>query len=259
MLGCPIPAVVDAEGHNAFLADEIAKDPLSRASMIATPAMTPQDVADMVGRYGFVGLKPYRLMSATGDVVECRITDYLPEKLIEVADDMGLFVTLHLSKRWGCADKENLSDLAYLTGRYPRVRWILAHCARSFASWMIEQAIGPLSQTPRIWYDLSAVNDVMTFYILFKRERRERLLFGTDNLIAGGAHSKYITFAKAWAYIPDAVFKQLDLSHCEGEPTLVVYEQLRAMRHAAEMVGFGSAELEEIFYGNAARLLEVQG
>ena len=254
MLGCPVTAAMDVAAHNVFLAKEIAKDALSRASMIATPGMTPKEVSDAVDRYEFIGLKPYRVFSATGDVVACRITDYLPESLIEVANDRELFVTLHLSKRWGCADEENLVDLARLGARYPKVRWILAHCARSFASWMIEQAVVRLREMPQIWYDLSAVNDVMSFYMLFKRERRERLLFGSDNIVAGCAHSKYITFAKAWAYIPDHVFEQLNLSHCEGEPTLVIYEQLRAMRQAAEMVGFGRAEAEDVFYTNAARL-----
>jgi len=259
MLGCPITTEMDVTGHNTFLAEEIAQDPRSRANMIAVPGMTPEEIADAVDQYGFVGLKPYRVFSATGDIAECRITDYLPEELIEVANDRELFVTLHLSKRWGCADEENLADLARLTAHYPKVRWILAHCARAFASWMIERAIDRLREMPQIWYDLSAVNDVMSFYILFKRERRERLLFGSDNILAGCAHSKYITFAKAWAYLPDHVFEQLRLSHCEGEPTLVIYEQLRAMRQAAEMVGFGRAEVEEIFWTNAARLLGIEG
>lgn len=258
MLGCPVIIDMDVTGHNAFLAEKTAQDPRSRASMIAVPGMTPNEIADSVDRYGFAGLKPYRVFSTTGDIAECRITDYLPEELIEVANDRELFITLHLSKRWGCADEENLADLARLTAQYPKVRWILAHCARAFASWMIERAIDRLRDIPQIWYDLSAVNDVMSFYILFKRERRERILFGSDNILAGCAHSKYITFAKAWAYLPDQVFEQLKLSHCEGEPTLVIYEQLRAMRQAAEMVGYGPAEIRGIFYSNAARLFEIE-
>lgn len=258
MLGTPLATDLDTDGHNAFLAREVAKDPHSRASMIVRPGMTPQQLAGTVERYGFVGLKPYRLMSVTGDVVECRITDYLPEELIEVADDKGLFVTLHLSRRRGCADEENLTDLAYLTSRYPKVRWILAHCARSFASWMIEQAIDRLRSLPGIWYDLSAVSDVMTFYVLFGQERPERLLFGSDNVLAGGAHSKYISFARAWAYISDAMFQMMDLSHCEPEPTLVVYEQLRAMRQAARMLGWGPAQVQDLFYNNAAKLFRIE-
>ena len=259
MLGCPITTEMDVTAHNEFLAQDITKDPLSRASMIVTPGMTSEEVSNAVDQYGFVGLKPYRVFSSTGDIVECRITDYLPENLIEVANDRNLFVTLHLSKRWGCADEENLADLSRLTTRYPKVRWILAHCARSFASWMIERSIDRLREMPQIWYDLSAVNDVMTFYILFRRERRERLLFGSDNIVAGCAHSKYITFAKAWAYIPDHLFEQFRLSHCEGEPTLVIYEQLRAMRQAAEMVGFGRPEVEDLFYTNAVQLFGIEG
>ena len=66
-------------------------------------------VAADLDRYGFHGLKPYRWY--TEDPVECRITDMLPEHLIELADERGLLVVLHLGKRLGVADEQNIADL----------------------------------------------------------------------------------------------------------------------------------------------------
>jgi len=41
--------------------------------------------------------------------------------------------------------------------------------------------------------------------------------------------------------------------------TLFLYEELTAIRRAAEAVGLSRTEIEDVFYGNAARLLEAAG
>ena len=122
---------------------------------------------------------------------------------------------------------------------------------------MIRRSVDRLRDMPGIWYDLSAVNDTMTFYVLFTREDPHRLLFGSDNVRAGCDHSKYVTFARAWAYLSEGALKELKLSHCNGEPTLVVYEQLRAMAQAAEAAGLSEQDVEDIFYNNASRLFHL--
>jgi len=72
----------DFEGLNAHTANTVSQDPQSAASMIVSPKMSPDSVRDTILRHGFLGMKPYRFYSVTGDVVEGRITDILPEPLI---------------------------------------------------------------------------------------------------------------------------------------------------------------------------------
>ena len=253
-LGWPIVGI-DEEAHNRDLAGEVKKDPGSRAAMLIMPQMSPDYVKTMIDRYGFKGFKPYRVYSVTGDAVNCRIADYLPERLIEVANEYGIRVVLHLSKKTGCADEDNLKDLEFFSKKYPKVKWQLAHCARSFAYWMIEQAVDRLREIPGVYYDLSAVNDVMSFYILFKKERRDRLLWGSDGVFATFRHGKFFTYAYAWAYVWEKDLDALNLSHCEREPTMIIYEQLRAIRQAAEMAGLSRQEIENIFWGNAEKII----
>jgi hypothetical protein len=38
-----------------------------------------------------------------------------------------------------------------------------------------------------------------------------------------------------------------------------MYEELLALRRAAERVGLSGADIQDIFYGNAARLLQAAG
>ena len=245
MLGTPVPGM-DEEAFNRFMAGEMAKARLKLAATIVTPAVTPGSLAEAIEKYHFCGLKPYRLFAA--DPANCRITDYLPESLIEIADHYNLCITMHMAKMDGIADPENLADLQYLTGRYPNVCWILAHCARAFNPYTLEKNVFKLREMSNIRYDLSAVCDARSIYLLLKHEDTSRLMFGTDNIMAGGVHAKYITWGKGWQY-----FTGMDLPHCRGGATFVCYEQLRAMKQACDMAGITSQQQQDIFYGNAKR------
>src|SRR5690606_19840853 len=100
----------------------------------------------------------------------------------------------------GCADEHNLHDLeAYTTRRYPRIRWILAHCARSFTYWPIRQAVDRLRLLPNIWYDLSAVTDIRPIITLFQQENLKRIFYGSDGVDATFFHGKYAALGRAWA------------------------------------------------------------
>jgi hypothetical protein len=45
-----------------------------------------------------------------------------------------------------------------------------------------------------------------------------------------------------------------DVPHCRGNARPVCYEQLRAMKQAADMAGLAQTETEAVFYRNAAAL-----
>ena len=94
VLGTPVPGM-DAEGHNDWMAQQMAADPVSAVNMAVTPQMSAEYVAAQVKKHNFLGLKPYRTFAP--DPAEARIRDFLPEHLIEVAHDMGLAITMHLA------------------------------------------------------------------------------------------------------------------------------------------------------------------
>ena len=252
VLATPIVGM-DAHGHNEWMAAEMAADPRSGVNMMVTPAMSAEYVDAMVERHGFVGLKPYRTFAP--DPAEAPIRDFLPEPLIEVAHQRGLAVTMHLSKRAGPADFENLADLERYTRVYPGVRWILAHCARGFNAVFLEEAIHFLKGLPGIWYDTSAVNDLYAHYLLMKHEDRRRVMYGSDNVVAGCARGKYVTYAGAWHFHGG----DPALPHCDPEATWVIYEQLRQERQVAEMLGLTRSEIEDHFWGNAERFFAELG
>lgn len=257
ILGFPMIGT-DVTAHNRMITEQIRVDPLSRANRLVTPACTLEQIERDIKEQGFIGLKPYRVYSVTGDIHQCRIRDFLPEPQLELADEMGLWVTMHLSRHDGCGDEFNLDDLEeYTTKRYPRVKWILAHCARSFTYRPIQQGIERLRQMPNIWYDLSAVCDVRPFITLFQKEEPKRILYGSDGVDSTFFHGTYVALGRAWQYFHTDKYEQLQFPHCDGRPILAIYEELLAIKQAAEIAGLSRDDIEDIFWRNAVRDLGI--
>jgi predicted TIM-barrel fold metal-dependent hydrolase len=249
VLGTPIPGL-NAETHNQWLSEEVAIDPESIAGMIVTPDTDVEELNSSFKEERFQAVKPYRLFAA--DPAKARITDFLPEHLLEVINEHGKAVTLHLSMPDGAESPQNIADLKYLTKKYPGIKWILAHCARAFNSAFLERSIHILSDLPNIWYDTSAVNDLYTHYLLMKHESLDRIMFGSDNVAAGSARGKYITYANAWQFYPGAD----SLEHCDGRATLVVYEQLLQQKRAFDMLELTDDAIAKVFRLNAENLIK---
>ena len=258
VLGMPTPGM-DVDKHNRFVARELKDRPNSRMNRLVMPQCKVEDIRADILKYGFIGLKPYRIFSVTGDINQCRIHEFLPHAQMELANDMGLWVTMHLSRYHGCADEENLKDLEeYTTRRYPKIKWILAHCARSFTYWAIRQAVDRLRQMPNIWYDNSAVSDVMAHHALFEKEDHRRILYGSDNLIANAFHGRYVPLGRFWYQMEGPECVNQPKIHTDARPILAIYDQLLAIKHAAELTGLTRAQIEDVFYNNARRVFGVK-
>jgi len=254
VLGMPTPGV-DVKKHNEFLARELKGRPNSRMNRLVTPQCKVEDIRADVLKYGFMGLKPYRIFSVTGDINQCRIHEFFPHEQLELANEMGLWVTMHWSRWHGPADKWNLKDIKeYTTKRYPRIKWILAHCARSFTYWAIREGVEQLRDLPNIWYDNSAVSDVMAHYYLFKREDHRRILYGSDNLIANAFHGRYVPMGRFWYQMGTPAYAYKRYIHTDSRPVLAIYDELLAIKHAAELAGLTRKQVEDVFYNNAARV-----
>lgn len=254
VFGFPFPAGCQFEAANRFVATEAANDSGSAALMIVHPQMTDETLEQQIHEHNFVGLKPYRFYATTGDPVECRISEMFPKRQIAVADRHGLIVMLHLPKRDAIADPENLAELQEFNATYPNVKWILAHCARSYSAWPIERAAKVLRQLPNTWYDTSSVCESDAIEALLSVVDADRVMYGSDDLPVGAMRGKYITFGFAWAYL-SPTNHCLDLSHCTSQMTFTRYEQLRAMRRACRRLDLTRSQIEDLFGNTAMRLV----
>jgi glutamate-1-semialdehyde 2,1-aminomutase len=251
----PFSPSCDFEASNEFIAGQMRNDPHSGALMLVHPSMTAAAVERQVDRHGFLGFKPYRFYTLSGDAVNCGITEFMPEHLIAVAHRRGLIIMMHISKRDAIADPENIADIVRLSAKYPNARWILAHCARSYSAWAIEKAAKQLRSLPNVWYDTSSVCESDAFEALYSGVGVERVMYGSDDIPIGVLRGKYIAFGFAWAYLSETN-QALNLSHCEPQMTFTRYEQLRAMKRAAKRLGLTRQQNQALFHDTAVALIE---
>ncbi len=243
------------EASNDFVIQQARNDPASGALMLVHPGMDPAWVDAEVERQGFLGFKPYRFYSTTGDPVECRVTDFLPRNLIEIAHRRRLLIMMHLSKRNAVADPQNIEDLTSLAAEYPGAQWILAHCARSYSTWAIEKAAPYLRGLPNIWFDTSSVCETDAFDALYSGVGVDRVMYGSDDVPVGVMRGKYITFGFAWTYLSEENHR-FSLSHADPRMTFTRYEQLRAMRRAAKRLALTEDQIKMLFAGTASALMQ---
>ncbi len=227
--------------------------------IVVKPGIDEKRLEKYIEEKNVIGFKPYRYYSVTGDIDECRITDFLPENIVKIANRYGLLIVLHLSKRNGALDKDNKHDLMYLSEKYPNVKWQLAHCARSFNPYFLEGAIGYLSELENIYFDTSAVCESDVFNILLSNIDISRILFGSDNIPVHIEGGKYISYGHAWMFLSGKSCN-LELTHCDPDTVPVVYEELIALKRAMTQVfGLQKARFKEavnkIFYEDAYRLV----
>jgi hypothetical protein len=243
----------DFEKANRFVAEEIRKDPRSEALMLVHPSMTATHVEASITELKLLGFKPYRRY-CRGDVNECRITDLMPEHQLAVANRHGLIVMLHISMKKSIADPRNISAIQRLSDRFPKIQWILAHCARSYGAWAIEKAAPKLRGLPNVWYETSPVCSMEAFDALFSEIGADRVMHGADGPGIAFARGMSITYGFAWGDLTTENNK-LDMVHCDGQMTFYLYEQLRAMRRAMRRLRLTRTQIEDVFYGTASRLV----
>jgi glutamate-1-semialdehyde 2,1-aminomutase len=251
----PFAPPCDFEASNTFIVEQTRHDPRSGALMLVHPSMSAEHLDQQVERHGFLGFKPYRFYATSGDAVNCGLTEFMPEHQIAVAHERGLIIMMHLAKRDAIADPQNIEDVVRLSANYPKAKWVLAHCARSYSAWAIEKAAKDLKGLPNVWYDVSSVCESDAMEALCAGVGVERVMYGSDDIPIGVLRGKYIAFGFAWAYLSEANHS-LNLTHCEPQMTFTRYEQLRAMRRAAKRLGLTARQREALFHDTACELIE---
>ncbi len=245
----------DLAATDAMVGEQVTMDPLSIGLMLAHPRLSRAEVEKQLDRTGLHGFKPYMCFSTSPDPSQSTILEMLPEYYWQIANDRALIILLHMGRHASLADPVNQRDIRKLCERYPGARLQLAHCARCFTSQIAETGLPTVADLPNVHVDTSAVCETEVFHILLDVWPRERILFGTDNCVAGLMRGKYAGFGKGWYGIFDSNTTAFQAPHVPFPPTFVAYENLRALRMAVRRKGWGKSEIEDLFWNNAQRIL----
>jgi glutamate-1-semialdehyde 2,1-aminomutase len=246
---------VDIEANNRFVVEQARRDPNSRAQMLVTPAMDPEFIRENVRREGFVGLKCYHVFSPEDRTFDSQIPSYLPEEQVRVAHQEGLSITLHMVRQRAIADKGNQEVLRSWGTKYPDACFILAHAARGFNPHHTIEGIGSLRGLGNIWCDTSAVTDGGAFEAIVQALGVDRLLYGSDAPVSH-LRGRCVAIADSFLWLSEAN-TDFSTAYAELRPALVGLESLRVLKLACWNLRLSDAEVEKIFWGNAASLYQL--
>jgi hypothetical protein len=247
----------DLEGHNRYLARGLrGTDRVALA--VAPPTWDADTVAGWLRQPGVIGLKPYQGMIPGFEGEDVGVFEFCPHEHLELLDQLGGWLTLHLPRQERLADPDNIAEVLELRRRYPSIVLVIAHLGRSYAGRYAREGLPPLCEDEGILFDTSAVLNPAVFALALDRVGPERLLFGSDFPVL------YMRGRRRWEGDRYLNLTSGDYTwnvsreppEVEATYTLYLYEAMAACLDTCLALGFGQAELQAIFHDNARRLVD---
>jgi predicted TIM-barrel fold metal-dependent hydrolase len=220
-----------------------------------------------------LGLKPY-LSFAPAHIPSAEITiyDFLPHEHLEVADAHGWIVVLHIPRPARLCDPVNLKQMLEIERLYPNVRLIIAHIGRAYCRQDVggdgvhPDAFEQLQNTEQMLFDFSANTNAWVIEQLIRTIGPRRILFGSDLPILRMRMRRICENGVYVNLVPPGLYGDVggdphmrEVSSEEGARlTFFMYEQLLAFRRAAEATGLDDSDIADVFYHNAARVLDLR-
>jgi len=245
---CPEHSLHESE----WIARQVACDPQSRGSFLVRPDDDPEWVCGEVRRLGLSGLKCYHVLAKRTPTWEADIPDYLPERIVAVADREKWTITLHMVKAHAVADPVNQHWIRHYCGRYPGIKLILAHAARGFQPEHNFRGLPALAGLDNLYFDSSANCEPMALAAIIRIMGVRKLLYGSDFHVSHyRGRSVAVADSFIWLYQDKPVWGE---KHLQVHPVLVGLEHLRALKWACWSERLSDADVVAIFRGNAAEL-----
>lgn len=226
-----------------------------------TPA---EELRTALTERGFAGLKPYLNNSPKYiPAAEVRIFDFLPHEHLEVANELGATVMLHIPRSLRLRDPINLAQMLEINDRYPNAKVIIAHIGRAYSVEDFGDAFEVLKPATRLYWDFTAncLDEGMVNVI--KMAGVDRVMFGSDMPITKmrmyriTENGKYLNVVPRGLYgdvSGDPNMRETD----ETDITTFMYEELLAFKRCSERLGLSREDVEKILCTNAARLFGME-
>ncbi len=255
----------DIDANNVYVREAAASHPNLYGLYYSRPSQRAEEVEAAVRAGGFLGLKSY-LDLAPGYLPgnEIRIFDFFPHHLLEAADRHGWIVMLHIPRAGRLRDPVNLAQIKEIKRRYPRVRLIIAHVGRAYCPEDVGNAFEELADCGDLLFDFCANCCEPVFEQLIRAVGPERILFGSDMPILRMRTHRICENGTYINLVPPGLYgdpKQdphlREVSPQEaGQITFFMYEEIFAMKQAAEACGLSRSDINAMFYQNARSLID---
>ncbi len=224
----------------------------------------PEEIRRALTTGGFIGLKPYLNNSPSWiPPKEVRIFDFLPHSHLEIANELGAIIMLHIPRSLRLRDPVNLAQMLEINERYPKARVIIAHIGRAYCKENFGNAFEVLRDAKNLYYDFTANTLDLAMEKVIEMAGTKRVMFGSDMPITKmrmyrvTENGKYVNVVPRGMYgdvSGDPNMRETD----ETDITTFMYEELRAFKRCAETLRLSRGDIEDILCRNGAELFGVK-
>ena len=224
--------------------------------------MTPEYLEEEVKKGGFLGLKSYlSLRPSYIPVNEVRIFDFFPKEHLEVANKNGWIIMLHIPRDLRLRDAVNVAQIMEIEEKYPNLKLIVAHIGRAYAKEDIGDAFDVLKNTKNLVFDFTANLCDDAIRACIEAVGTKRLLFGSDLPVAYMRMYRIVENGEYFNVVPRGLYGDLTgVAHMretdEKDVTLMIYEQLLALKRVATELKLTDSQIEDVMFLNSKRLID---
>ncbi len=224
---------------------------------------TGDEIRRAVTEQGFCGIKPYLNNSpAYIPAGEVRIFDFLTPEHMEVANELGCIVMLHIPRSKRLRDPVNLAQMLEINEKYPNAKVIIAHVGRAYAEEDFGDAFEVLKHADNLYYDFTANTLDLAMEKVIEMAGPKRVLFGSDmpitkmrmyRIVENGSYINVVPRGLYGDVSYDPHMRETD----ETDITTFMYEELLAFKRAAAKLGLSKDDVADVLCNNAARLFNM--
>ena len=254
----------DTARSNAYVA-ECAMSTGFPSLYVSTPEETAEGLEHGIVSGGFKGAKVYLNFAPSyipGD--EIRIFDFLPHHQLEMLDQHCFAVMLHIPRPNRLRDHVNIEQMLEIDRKYPNVKIIVAHVGRAYATADLGDALDRIADS-RLLVDVSANTNRLVFEEAIKKIGPTRILYGSDlpiermrmkRIVENDTYINIVERGKYGDLSGEPHMRETDGVEA-GSLTFFFYEEISAIRRAAESAGLTGDQINRIFYANSAELFGI--
>ena len=145
--------------------------------------------------------------------------------------------------------------------KYKNLKLIVAHIGRAYSKEDIGDAFELLKNTKNLVFDFTANVCDDAIKACIEAVGSKRLLFGTDLPIAFMRMYRIVENGVYYNVVPRGLYGDVSKEpHMretdESDVTMMIYEQIRALKRVAMDMKLTDAQVEEIMFLNAKKLIE---
>jgi uncharacterized protein len=253
--GYPTPSA-DNEKDTAYVAGAGRTRGMYPLMVAGSPLGVPARVIrQRLDEGGFLGLKVH-LPWYGDDYGTTRVEDLLGPNEMDIAQDLGLVVLLHVPRAGRLADPEVQAGVRWLSRGWPGAKIVLAHCGRCYLPSEMERAVHSVRDLGNVYLDTSMVMDETVLRMVFDSIDSSRVLFATDFPVAAMV-GRRVRVMNHWVDVvvgdnPASAYRV----RAEGiGATYMALEIAVAVLTAGRAAGLSEESLRRVFFDNGMDVL----